>query len=286
QVTSIVASVAQETLGAVNNVAGWSRLEAGRGWQPALISSSATDVPAPPSGAVPSAVGPPSAAPVPAEESGYLQLVDLRALVAGAREAGGRYRLLVSPGAWVQAHAPLGNFEPLAGRDTDLEARARLLQHTLAVGQERSMEHDVAFGIQQLVDIAVKALSPSINDPTTAMNCIDRLVEVLTAAGLQADPPRAFADEDGVIRLEVPFPGFDELVPLAFDQVRHYGGDAPAIVIHLARALSLLVSTLSASRQRALRAEAQLLAVAAAAMTLEPDRHRALAAVEPLINGR
>ena len=151
------------------------------------------------------------------------------------------------------------------------------------MADERSSQQDVAFGIQQLVDIGIKALSPSVNDPTTAMACIDRLVEVLVAAGLEGDPPRGFADVDGTLRLEVPFPGFEELVPLAFDQVRHYGATTPAVVIHLARGLSLLLATLPADRHRPLRAQARELADGATRIASEADRQRALAAIQPLL---
>lgn len=284
QVTSIVASVANDTIESMRSMAGWLTMDADRGWQPAAAVAGHT--PPPPSGAIPSSVGVPRVMTLLAEESGYLQFVDLRGLVMRARDAGGRYRLLVSPGSWVQDRAPIGSFDALDGVAVDREAHTNRVRDALSVGQERSTQQDAAFGIQQLVDIAVKALSPSINDPTTAMNCIDRLVEVLTVSGLQSDPPRAFADSDHVVRLEIPFPGFDELVRLAFDQVRHYGGDAPAVVIHLARALSVLVSALPVARQPALREQALLLAEAAAAIAFEPDRRRAISAVEPLISPR
>ncbi|MGI8998356.1 MAG: DUF2254 domain-containing protein [Candidatus Limnocylindria bacterium] len=284
QVTSIVASVARDTIGSVRSMAAWTTMDRDRGWKSAVAV--AVDAPAPPSGAIPSPAGVPGAVTLLAEESGYLQFVDLRGLVADAREAGGQYRLLVSPGSWVQDHAPIGSFELLDDGAADLEARTNRMRDALSVGQERSTQQDVAFGIQQLVDIAVKALSPSINDPTTAMNCIDRLVEVLTFSGLQSGPPRAFADSDDVVRLEIPFPGFDELVRLAFDQVRHYGGDAPAVVIHLARGLSILDSALPVPRHPALTEQALLLAEAAATIELEADRRRAISAVAPLVSPR
>ncbi len=218
-----------------------------------------------------------------ARESGNLQLVDLAGLVAHARESSGRYRLLVAPGAWVQDRGAIASFTPADRAAVDVERHERELLDGLAVADERSSQQDVAFGIQQLVDIGIKALSPSVNDPTTAMACIDRLVEVLVAGGLADDPPRGFADLDGVLRLEVPFPGFDELVPLAFDQVRHYGATTPAVAIHLARGLSVMLATLPARRHSPLRAQARELADAASAIVLEADRKRALAALQPLL---
>jgi uncharacterized membrane protein len=76
---------------------------------------------------------------------------------------------------------------------------------------------------------------------------------------------------------------FMELVPLAFDQVRHYGATAPAVVIHLARGLSVLLATLAPNRHPPLRAQARKLADAASVIALEADRQRALAALQPLL---
>ena len=78
-------------------------------------------------------------------------------------------------------------------------------------------------------------------------------------------------------------PGFDELVPLAFDQVRHYGATTPALVIHLARGLSVLLATLPPRRQGALRAQARELADAATAIPHDADRQRAMDALRPLL---
>ena len=280
QVTSIVGSVARDTLDTIRHVAAWSEPQPKRGWLPMPAVASA---PPPPSGAIPASAAPSGAAMLHARESGNLQLVDLAGLVAHARESGGRYRLLVAPGAWVQDRAAVASFAPADRAAVDVERHERELHEALAVADERSSQQDVAFGIQQLVDIGIKALSPSVNDPTTAMACIDRLVEVLIAAGLEDDPPRGFADLDGALRLEVPFPGFDELVPLAFDQVRHYGATTPAVVIHLARGLSVMLATLPAHRHPPLRAQARELADAAGAIVVEADRQRALAALQPLL---
>jgi uncharacterized membrane protein len=166
--------------------------------------------------------------------------------------------------------------------EPDPDGLTHAVEDAFGIGHERSMAEDVAFGVQQLVDVAIKALSPSVNDPTTAMNCIDRLVQVLVAAGTDPDPPRVFADDAGEARLEIPFPGFDELVDLSFDQIRHYGGTTPAIVVHLARAFSQL-RALSPARGEALTRQAHLLAEAAAGIELESERRHALEAIGPLL---
>ena len=282
QVNSIVASVAEDSLATLKVLARWTERDDERDWQPA--GNEDPHAPPPPSGAMPATNLDPKVTMLRARESGYLQLIDLEALVGAAREADGRYRMLLSPGSWVQDRAPVASFEGTGGPSTELEAHESAVDGSMIIGDQRSDQQDVAFGIQQLVDIGVKALSPSVNDPTTAMSCIDRLLQVLTAAGLQADPPRTFADGDGAVRLEIPFPGFAELVPLAFDQIRHYGGDTPAVVIHLARAFSVLVSALPTSRHAPVRVQASHLADAAMRIEHVSDRGRAMDALRPLVS--
>jgi uncharacterized membrane protein len=280
QVTSILASVAEETLSALEDLVRWWSSEEERAWSPARA-----DVPVtvPPSGAIPTTWIDSDERVVMGRGSGYLQLVDLEALVDAAREADGRIRLLVPPGAWVQADAPLAAFRPSGGGSPDLDTVAGHLDEALSLAHERTLQQDVGFGIQQIGDIAAKALSPGVNDPTTALNAIDRLVQVLVAIGRADDPPRAFVDADGAVRLEVPFPDFDELVRLAFEGIRHFGAETPTVVVHLARGLSILRS-LPAHRHPVLREQARLLADGASAIALEADRRRALEAVAPLLD--
>lgn len=280
QVTSILASVADESLKAFADEVRWWEPDDGRAWQPARPGVPVT---VPPSGAIPAEHLADDERLLDGPRSGYLQLIDIDTLVGAAREADGRYRLLVAPGAWVQKDAPVAAFGRRGDGPADLDELAERLSDALSVEQERSVQQDVGYGLQQLSDVAAKALSPGVNDPTTALNAIDRLVELLIAVGREEDPPRAFQDADGVVRLEVPYPDFDELVGLAFNSVRTYGAETPAVVIHLARALSILRS-LPPHRHPALVSQARLLAEGASGIALEGDRRRALEALSPLLD--
>ena len=282
QVTSIVATVADDTLETIERLSRRWRDDEDRSWQAVREPTAAT---VPPSGAIPAESSAGSRHLLPAQESGYLQFVDIEGLVAVARDAGGRLQLLVPPGSWVQGGVPVAAFEWLDGSgDPDLEDMAGSIHANLGVGHERSMAEDVAFGIQQLVDVTLKAISPSVNDPTTAMNCIDRLVQVLVAVGTSPESPRAFIDADGTRRLEIPFPTFDELIGLSFDQVRHHGAGMTAVVLHMARALTML-RALPPDRQPAISRQARLLADAASrSIELEDERRHALAALAPLLS--
>lgn len=283
QVTSILSSVAEDTLETIDRLARRWREGDERSWHPA------TDAPppaTPPSGAIPAPHAPSDAVLLPARDSGYLQFVDVEHLVEGAGSAGGRLSLHVAPGAWVQAGLPWAHLEAEPGSEppaaADLDRLVDDLAEGLGLGHERSATEDVAFGIQQVVDIAIKALSPSVNDPTTAINCIDRLVEILVAVGTEPDSPRSFADADGVVRLAVPFPDFDELADLSFDQVRHYGATTPAVALHLARSLSML-RALPPHRQPTVTRHARLLGDAATRIEVESERRRVMEAVAPLL---
>ena len=279
QVTSILASVADDTLETLERLGRRWRDDEDRSWNPTAGRTAPT---VPPSGAVPITDARTSETLLPARESGYLQFVSIETLVTAAAQAQGRLRLLLAPGLWLQEGVPCAAFEREGGTDVDRDRLQDALAEGLGVGHERSMSEDVAFGIQQLVDIAIKALSPSVNDPTTAMNCLDRLVQILVAAGTTSDAPRSFTDAGGTLRLEVPFPSFEELCNLSFDQIRHYGRTAPAVVVHLARALSVL-RTLPPQRQPVLRRHARLLADAATDLESEDERRRAQEAIAPLL---
>lgn len=277
QVTSILASVARDTLDTVEAIADWLEDRPERGWR--TTESAVGAVAAPPTGAIPLAAASGSV-PVAARHSGYLQFVDIGRLVRAAAKAEGDLQLLVAPGSWVQRSAPIATFR--GPDDTDAEWLGDEVDRALSLAAERSMQQDVAFGIQQIVDIAAKALSPGVNDPTSAVNALDRLLQVLVAVGGAGDPPRAFADEGGVARLDVPIPGLNELVPLALDQLRHYGASTPAVALHIARVLSQLRDAVGERAAAPIRRQAELLAEAAAAVPLTSDRAEIMAAVTPL----
>lgn len=96
----------------------------------------------------------------------------------------------------------------------------------IGTGPERTSYQDLGSGLRQLADIAVKALSPGINDPTTATQAIDRLHDLLRRIGTGHLPSGTHLDHDGHLRLVVPTARFDDLVQLAFDEIRHYGRES------------------------------------------------------------
>ena len=103
----------------------------------------------------------------------------------------------------------------------------------LLISNERSLLQDPGFGFRQLVDIAIRALSPSVNDPTTAVQVLDRLTDLLGRVAGRTDPTGWYADDDGVARVHLVPVSFGELSTLAFAEVIRYGADSPQVVRRL-----------------------------------------------------
>ena len=107
---------------------------------------------------------------------------------------------------------------------------------------ERSLLLDPGFGLRQLADIAIRALSPAVNDPTTAVQVVDRVVDLLGAIIDRPDPSGWYTDGSGTARVRLPVDSFDELVTLGFAEIIRYGADSPQVVRRLRAAFDDLVS--------------------------------------------
>jgi uncharacterized membrane protein len=111
------------------------------------------------------------------------------------------------------------------------------LRSAFDLGPSRTLQQDVEFGILQIVDIALKAISPAVNDPSTAINCIDQLSRVLIRVASREMPQSNFYDLPGVLRLYIPWIDFAGLLDSAFEQIRHYATGDLAVSLRLLRAL-------------------------------------------------
>jgi uncharacterized membrane protein len=135
---------------------------------------------------------------------------------------------------------------------------------------ERTFVQDPAFGFRQLADVAIRALSPAVNDPTTAVQAIDRISDLLAITGSRPDPNGLRVDASGTVRVKRKLRNFDALLVLALTEVIRYGADAPQVVRRLRGMLDELQSTLPADRQAALARQRSLLEAAAGAALPAP----------------
>lgn len=202
------------------------------------------------------------AAVLTARRSGYVQRLDLDFLakvVSGGMKEGGVVVVEVpcGPGRFVSAGLPLARVWPSGA----LEETGEGAHGAFVFGRERSFEQDFAFGLRQLSDIALKGLSPGVNDPTTAMQAMDRMEAVLIALVGRALPPRVQEREVGGVRVvfEVGVYDYDDVVGLAFDQIRRaaFTSGQVAVLERLLEILDRLArANASTHRRRALWARA------------------------------
>ena len=118
----------------------------------------------------------------------------------------------------------------------------------------RAVYQDPSYGVRQLVDIAIRALSAAINDPTTAVQALDRLHAVLRAVATRPDPSGIYVDAENAVRLMVPVPGWDRLVALAFTEPALYGSGSPQVTRKLTAIFDDLVACVPPERVAAIEA--------------------------------
>jgi uncharacterized membrane protein len=201
---------------------------------------------------------------VACRQSGYVQAIDARALLRTASAQGLLLKLEARPGDFIVAGAPLLLVWP---REELSSAVAERLDDAVVIGPKRTSTQDIDFAANLLVEIALRALSPGINDPRTAISCLDRLAQALVEMLALPEPPSLVADEEGTLRLIVPPAGFAELLSAALDPIRAAGCHQPMILRRLAEVLAVLAGF---ARDRAQRA-----AIARQAGVLEAVRRRA-----------
>ena len=123
------------------------------------------------------------------------------------------------------------------------------LRDAFTIGVQPTLEQDVAFGIRQIVDIALKALSPAINDPTTARMCIDQLSALLVALATRKFPSRLRRAE-GRLRVIAERPSFEALLALSIEEIHLAAREQPIVLRQLVRVLRMIAETTQSSSRR------------------------------------
>jgi uncharacterized membrane protein len=187
-------------------------------------------------------------------KSAIVVAVNVETLVAEAEKAKGVIEFSPQVGDFVGSGEPL--FLLHDGADAIDE---RKLRASVVLGDERTMEQDPLFGFRILVDIAIKALSKAINDPTTAVLAIDQLHRLLRSAGRRNLRTDQILDRAGKLRVIFRTPKWEDFVHLAFSEIRFYGAENIQIARRLRAMIVNLTDTLPAQRHSALRKELELL---------------------------
>ena len=166
--------------------------------------------------------------------SGYVQLVDEDTLLEAAQKHDVQLKIIYRPGDFVvRGNTLLYGYPP--ARLTDDACSD--LRKGFALGKQRTLRQDIEFGLLQLVEVAVRALSPSTNDPYTAVNALYQLSVVLCDLTERKFPERARYDERGALRVIVEPVRFHDLLDVAFDQIRNNGGEFVSVLDAMLRAI-------------------------------------------------
>lgn len=188
------------------------------------------------------------AIPVRAARGGYLQAIDYQGLLELAQKRDLVLRLAYRPGKFVFRGMPLLHAWP-PGRvpEKTLERKAN---RAFLVGRKRTPEQDLEFLVNELVEIAVRALSPGINDPFTAMACVDSLGAALRELATRPAFSCWRYDSGGNPRLFSPEFSWDGVVDAAFNQIRQYGGRSVAVTIRLLETIAVVLEAATEESQR------------------------------------
>lgn len=189
--------------------------------------------------------------------AGYIQAIEYDELADVATDAGVLIVLRVRPGdfvakdgRWIGVHPASKLTEQLAGR----------IEKLVLVGRHRTPLQDLEFGIRHLVEIAVRALSPSMNDPYTAISAVNQISSSLAGLMDRALPRAVYKDAQGTMRLNCPQPSYRTLISSGFDQIRQNGDDKPVVMLHLIEAIQRIAEHVQLPEQRnALSSQLELL---------------------------
>jgi uncharacterized membrane protein len=192
---------------------------------------------------------------VTASASGYLRFVRHATLVRIAAEHDAVIRLHYRPGHFLTQGHPMATVWPPEVAGTI----GRKLEDVHITGPLRTLSQDIAFGIDQLVEIAIRALSPAVNDTFTAMTCIDWLGDSLCKIAVEWHPHTYHRDRGGVIRLITVPVSYERLVQRSFEKVRQAADGMPAVLIRQLDALAKVMAVVPQARSQVLLDQAAMI---------------------------
>jgi len=217
-------------------------------------------------------------------KSGYLQHVDHVALVAAALAADCLIVLRFRPGQFVLRGEPLATVVP-PGNANGLQSA---VDRSVSIGRHRTLTQDSEFGIAQIVEIAIRALSPAVNDTFTGVACVDWLGDALLTLAERPPLEGNWYDTGSTLRVWMPPVRLDRLVKLAFDQIRQASAMTPAVLISQLDAIRRLAPRLPDACRQVLSEQADAIRESATALValdrrdLDAAWHRARTALDSL----
>ncbi|MDX2091547.1 MAG: DUF2254 domain-containing protein [Kofleriaceae bacterium] len=185
-------------------------------------------------------------------DPGVLTFVDTRRLVELATRAGSRFELLPRIGDFVPTGYEVLHIWGKHGNEANCSA-------ALGFDIERTPDQDPAFGFRQLVDIALRAVSPGINDPSTAVQALDHIHDLLRRLAVRDLRRPPYCDADGIVRLTVRHRSYSDFVHLAFDELRDYGATSEQVTHRIRLALHDCLSVATEDNRAVLREQLELL---------------------------
>ena len=186
--------------------------------------------------------------------SAVVLALNLKALIRLARDADGAIDFVPRVGDFVATAEPLFRLSGSAATLSDSTLRSQV-----AFGPERTMEQDATFAFRVIVDVAVKALSQAINDPTSAVMALDQIHRLLRVVGRRHLHDDAMYDDQGSLRLILPTPNWDDFVDLAFSEIRLYGASNFQVTRRLYAIIEDLMNVLPETRKAALHRQLRVL---------------------------
>ena len=176
-----------------------------------------------------------------------IQALDTEVLVRLARSSGGVIEMVAAVGDTIVDLTPVLH---LFGARQPIDERA--LAKAIEMGEERTFDQDPKYAIRLLVDIAIKALSPAINDPTTAVQALDQIEDLLLRLGRRRLEISEYRDKNGNLRLIAPCPTWEDFLRLAFDEIRYCGAHSVQVMRRMMALVNDLIERLPENRHPAL----------------------------------
>jgi uncharacterized membrane protein len=219
--------------------------------------------------------------PVRVRDTGYIQYIDPEYLLTLVQERDLVIRLLHKPGHFVSRGEVVALVWPADRFNEQLEGQ---ICHAFQIGNGRSPTQDVEYAINQLVEMAVRAMSPAINDPFTAMTCLDYVGNGLALFIRQGEKSSHYYDRDGRLRLVLEPITFDELLSAAFDMLRHASCDNASVLLHMLKVIDTISQEAKSpeARQQLLRHVNLIQAESHVGALIERDRQSIHVCVEVL----